>query len=235
MGLLLPVLARRPSSARVTIMAVLFAVPMTTHMLVLASEGRYDPRPPFAATGLAVRERLGVADEPALDAFAHGGPGNYLAWNVSVAMARPGTYLQSGRPAKVLALFLLGAWLGASVLPRMSRLRASLLVAVVVGGVVGLSASYDYAAIKAETGSTFLLSNLGLTQTVAYTLGTTPLAIAVRLSDTDDDSTGRLLWIRPGARRPCATRLAPRGGRGDPRHPALPLPEVAARPRAWSC
>jgi uncharacterized protein len=78
----------------------------------------------------------------------------------------------------VLALFLLGAWLGAIVLPRLAELRGALFVALVVGGVVGLSASYDYASIKAATGSTFLLSDVGLVQTAAYTFGTTPLAIA---------------------------------------------------------
>lgn len=178
MGLLLPTLWRLRASIRTTIMIILFSVPVATHALVLASDGRYDPRPPFAAVGAEARERLGLADRAALDVFAHGTSRGYWAWNVSFAVARPGTYLQSGRPAKVLGLFLLGAWLGATVLPRLARLRWSLYATLTIGGVVGLASSYLYAAIKADTGSTFLVSSTGLSQTVAYTLGTTPLALA---------------------------------------------------------
>jgi uncharacterized protein len=171
-------MARLPNAARTAIMIVLFSVPLATHALVVASNGRYDPRPPFAAAGAAVRERLGVGGRPTLDLFARGTPGEYLAWNTSFAVVRPGAYLQSGRPAKVLALFLLGAWLGAFVLPRLDKLRRSLYVTAAVGGLVGLASSYVYASIKAATGSTFILSGTGLVQTAAYTLGTTPLALA---------------------------------------------------------
>jgi uncharacterized protein len=178
MGLALPALWRLRAGIRTAIMIGLFSVPLATHALVLASDGHYDPRPPFAAVGGEVRERLGVADRPALDVFAHGRSRDYWAWNTSFALARPGTYLQSGRPAKVLALFLLGAWLGTTVLPRLAHLRWSLYATLTIGGVVGLASSYVYATIKADTGSTFLVSNTGLIQTASYTLGTTPLALA---------------------------------------------------------
>jgi uncharacterized protein len=159
-------------------MLSLFVVPLATHAVALVSDGRYDPRPPFAAVGVEVRERLGVAGRPTLDLFAHGTARDYWAWNASFAVVRPGTYLQAGRPAKVLALFLLGAWLGRSVLPRLHTLRRPLYITMAVGGLVGLVSSYIYATIKADTGSTFLLSGTGLIQTAAYTLGTTPLALA---------------------------------------------------------
>lgn len=178
MGLLLPTLSRLSATARIAAMIALFSVPLATHALVIASGGRYDPRPPFAALGAEVRERLGVAGRPALELFAHGTAGDYWAWNTSYAVARPGAYLQSGRPAKVLALFLLGAWLGTSVLPRLQTMRHSLFVTMAAGGLVGLAASFVYAAIKSDTGSTFLASGTGLIQTAAYTLGTTPLALA---------------------------------------------------------
>jgi uncharacterized protein len=78
----------------------------------------------------------------------------------------------------VLALFLLGVWLGRSVLPRLETLRRSLYVVIAAGGLVGLASSYVYATIKAATGSTFLVSGTGLVQTASYTFGTTPLALA---------------------------------------------------------
>jgi uncharacterized protein len=178
MGLLLPTLARLPARARAATMIALFGVPFATHAVVLVSDGRYDPRLPFAAVGADVRERLGVAERSTLDLFAHGTAGDYWAWNTSFALTRPGTYLQAGRPAKVLALFLLGAWLGTAVLPRLHALRRSLYVTIAVGGLVGLASSYLYATIKAATGSTFLVSGTGLVQTAAYAFGTTPLALA---------------------------------------------------------
>jgi uncharacterized protein len=178
MGLLLPTLARLPVTARTVAMTALFLVPVTTHLAVLVSDGRYDPRPPFAAVGADAREHLGVAGRSTLDLFARGTAGDYWAWNASFAVVRPGTYLQSGRPAKVLGLFLLGAWLGTSVLPRLQTLRRSLYVTVAIGGLVGLASSYVYATIKVATGSTFLISSTGLVQTAAYTLGTAPLALA---------------------------------------------------------
>jgi uncharacterized protein len=193
MGLLLPTLARLPAIRRTLAMIALFSVPLATHALVVASKGRYDPRPPFATVGAEMRERLGVADRQPLDLFARGTAGDYWAWNTSYAVARPGTYLQSGRPAKVLALFLLGAWLGTSVLPRLHTLRRSLYVTMAAGGLAGLSSSYVYATIKASTGSTFLVSGVGLIQTAAYTLGTTPLALAYL-------AAAALAWRTPSVR-----------------------------------
>lgn len=78
----------------------------------------------------------------------------------------------------MLALFLLGAWLAVTVLPRLSGARRVLWRTAWLGGTVGLLASGLYAAIKAEARPTFELSGVGLVQTVAYTLGTTPLALA---------------------------------------------------------
>lgn len=201
MGLLLPTLWRRPAKARIAIMVAFFCVPLATHALVITSEGRLDPRPPFAAVGAEVRDRLGVAGRPALDVFAHGTARDYWAWNTSFAVARPGTYLQSGRPAKVLALFLLGAWLATRMLPRLATLRRTLLATTVIGGAVGLSSSFVYATIKADTGSTFLVSGTGVLQTAAYTLGTTPLALAYLaaavLAWQSASAKGVLEWFVP--------------------------------------
>lgn len=178
MGLLLPTLARVPSASRTLVMLALFAVPFTTHVLVVASRGALDPRPPFAAAGADLRERWGVEDRSTLDLFARGSSADYFVWNTANTVVRPGTYLQSGRPAKVLALFLLGFALGTSVLPRVTALSHALWLTLLIGAAIGLPASFEYASIKAATRSTFLVSEEGLMQTAAYTLGTTPLALA---------------------------------------------------------
>ena len=190
MGLLLPTLWRWSSRRRFVMMGVLFAVPLATHLVVWLSDGTLDPRAPFAALGASLREQFGAATKSTLDLFARGSSSDYYAWNTAYAVVRPGTYLQSGRPAKVLALFLLGAWLATTVLPRLSAMRRTLWRTALSGSVVGLLASGIYAAIKSEARSTFALSTVGLVQTAAYTLGTTPLALAYM-------ALASLAWQRP--------------------------------------
>jgi uncharacterized protein len=190
LGLALPALWRWSPRRRGAMMAALFAVPLATHLVVLASHGALDPRAPFAELGGMARQHLGIANRDTLDLFARGTSTDYWAWNTAYAVGRPGTYLQSGRPAKVLALFLLGTWLASSMLPHLAARRRLLWRIVWAGGLLGLAASGVYAVIKAETRSTFLLSELGLVQTAAYTLGTTPLALAYMAS-------AALAWPHP--------------------------------------
>ncbi|MXZ60201.1 MAG: DUF418 domain-containing protein [Acidobacteria bacterium] len=195
MGLLLPSLARLKGGVRAALIAALFLVPLGTHALIVSTEGRLDPRTPFAAAGTALRERAAGPERTALDLFAHGSGADYYVSNVSTAVVRPGAYLQQGRPAKVLFLFVLGAWLGAGVLPRLGGMRRALWLTVVLGGVVGLAGSFVYATIKAATDSTFLMSGTGLLQTAAYTFGTAPLALAYLAAAA---LAWRLPWGRSG-------------------------------------
>lgn len=201
MGVSLPWLWRWTPRARLVAMAALFAVPVLTHVVVWLSDGGLDPRAPFAALGASLRESFGIASRSTLDLFARGSSLDYWAWNTAYAVVRPGTYLQSGRPAKVLALFLLGAWLAQTVLPHAAARRAGLRRTVWIGGALGLVASAIYAAIKADARSTFILSGVGLVQTAAYTLGTTPLALAymalAALAWQRDDWQRRLSWFVP--------------------------------------
>lgn len=212
MGLLLPWLWRWTPRARLVAMTVLFAVPFATHMLVWLSGGALDPRAPFAALGAAARDLFGIASRSTLDLFARGSSLDYWAWNTAYAVVRPGTYLQSGRPAKVLALFLLGAWLASAALPYLHGRRAVLQRTVWLGGGLGLAASAIYAVIKADARSTFMLSAVGLVQTAAYTLGTTPLALAymalAALAWQHDDWQRRLSWFVPLGRMALSVYLS---------------------------
>lgn len=194
MGLFLPGLSRLRPRIRAWTCAALLTTPMASHMTVVASRGALDPRTPFASAAASLRERWGVAERSPLDLFARGTRADYFAWNTAYAVGRPGTYLQSGRPAKVLALFLIGAWIGAAVMPRLSTLRRGLWIGLTGGGLIGLAGSFVYASIKAANRSTFLVSGQGLVQTMAYALGTTPLAIAYLCG-------AALAWQTPGGRR----------------------------------
>ncbi|MEM9553643.1 MAG: DUF418 domain-containing protein [Acidobacteriota bacterium] len=179
MGLLLPTLARGPGRLRLAVITLFLLMPLAMHGLVYSTEGRLDPRPPFVELGAQVQEALDPEGRSSLELFADGGPGDYLAWNIGYAVARPGTYLQGGRPAHVIGLFLIGAWIGVALLPQLASLGRSLRITALVGAAVGLPASFVYALIKLRTAqSTFMLSSEGLLQTAAYALGTTPLALS---------------------------------------------------------
>ncbi len=241
MGLMLPTIWRWPSRLRLATMGALFAAPLATHAVVWLSDGVLDPRAPFVALGASLRDALGVGTRTTLDLFARGSSPDYWAWNTAYALVRPGTYLQSGRPAKVLALFLLGAWLATTLLPRLSAPRRMLWLTAVSGSVVGLVASGVYAAIKFETRSTFTLSTVGLVQTAAYTLGTTPLALAymalAALAWEQPAWRARLSWFVPLGRMALSVYLSqtiiqlllfsPHGARLAGRLPIALLPLVA--------
>ncbi len=179
MGLLLPTLARGQGRVRLAVIILFLMVPLATHVLVYSTEGRLDPRPPFAEMGTQAREAIAGEGKSSLELFADGSPRDYMAWNIGYAVARPGTYLQGGRPAHVMGLFLIGAWIGVALLAHLRSLGRSLWVTVVVGAAVGLPASFVYALIKLwHEQSGFMLSPEGLLQTAVYALGTTPLALS---------------------------------------------------------
>lgn len=193
MGLALPTLARLTSRAQLRLAVALLAFPVFTHAVILASSGALDPRVPFARAAAQFGQTVGIDDRSSLDLFTSEEPRDVWLMNLAGAMVRPGTYLQAGRPAKVLGLFLLGAWLAVNVLPRLPESRRQLRLTILAGGALGLIANIVYAQIKAETGSTFLLSRTGMLQTVAYHSGTTPLALAYM-------SGLALVWLSPRQR-----------------------------------
>ena len=202
MGLLLPTLARGSGRARLAVICLFLAIPLATHVLVYTTEGRLDPRPPFVELGDSAREALGGEGRGSLELYRDGSPSGYVAWNIGYAVARPGTYLQGGRPAHVMGLFLIGAWIGVALLPRLASLGRSLRVVAIAGAAVGLPASFVYALIKLRVDqSTFMLSAEGLLQTAVYALGSTPLALsylAIAALAWRTDAGRRLLeWFVP--------------------------------------
>ncbi|HEU4534407.1 MAG TPA: DUF418 domain-containing protein, partial [Polyangiaceae bacterium] len=104
--------------------------------------------------------------------------GEVFLGNLVNALWRPGRYLETGRPAKVLAMFLLGAWVGRRLVADPALRSVPLRRVVAWGLALGLVGSGVYAAVEARTGSSFSLSALGLVQTAAYALGVAPLALA---------------------------------------------------------
>ncbi len=203
MGLLLPTLARGSSRVRLAVITLFLLVPFATHVLVYTTDGRLDPRPPFVEMGVQAGQALGGDSSLSRgEIFSQGGPRDYVAWNVSFAVARPGTYLQGGRPFHVMGLFLIGAWIGTALLPRLASFGRSLRVVAITGAAVGLPLSFFYALIKLRhEQSVFMMSAEGLLQTASYAAGTTPLALSylaiAALAWRTDAGRRALEWFVP--------------------------------------
>ena len=176
MGLLLPAAARSKNPLYAVL--PLLAAPVLIHGLIAASSGALDPLPWFRWVAGEWRRNAGfdgwtlLQHRQSSDWFA------VWAGNFQSVLQRPGAYLQSGRPFKVLGLFVLG-WKLASLRPWELQHRTSLSRVLRIGGLVGLCGSLLYAGLKlAHDGQTSFAGGAGLAQTIGYHLGSTPLALA---------------------------------------------------------
>ncbi|MFP2926005.1 DUF418 domain-containing protein [Pyxidicoccus sp. 3LG] len=172
----------------------LLVMPLLFQLAMMGTGGALDPTPPFQALSRSIQD-------------AAGGPGATLfglrssddAWrvflgNLANAVQRPGRYLQTGRPEKVLAMFVLGVWVARRLLPEPLAHRR-LLVRVLMGGLVlGVLGNSIDAWVEAKTGASFSLTPLGLVQTASYAVGVAPLAMAYASGLT-------LLWGTGSGRR----------------------------------
>lgn len=158
--------------------AALLWVPLAVNAALWLSDGAYDPLPPSKAFAARVQEVWGGGQRTLFELRSSSDPREVFLGNLVNALWRPGRYLETARPAKVLAMFLLGAWVGRR-LASDPELRSVPLRRLVIGGLaLGLVGNGIFAAVEARTGSSFSLSPLGLVQTAGYALGVAPLAVA---------------------------------------------------------
>ncbi|WP_148273347.1 DUF418 domain-containing protein [Stigmatella aurantiaca] len=153
-------------------------VPLLTHLVLMATHGALDPAPPFNALSRAIQNAAGGPHATLFSLRSSDEAWQVFLGNLANAIQRPGRYLQTGRQAKVLAMFLLGIWVGRRLLPDPLAHRM-LLIRVLKGGLgLGLAGSALNAWLEARLGSAVLLTPAGLLQTAAYAVGVAPLAAA---------------------------------------------------------
>jgi uncharacterized protein len=202
MGFLLIPLRRLSDRALVRTAAVLLICPVGLQVLIALSHGALDPGAWLMQTGERVLVRTGFAhDAMPWPLLRDAGWGDYLRFQISGPFFRYGELLSTGRPFKVLAMFLLGLWVGRSGLlsdvapwaPLLRRIRAW-------GFTVGLPAAAAHAALMIAGGPG---DRVKIAEAAAYALGVAPLALAYA-------ATFALLWLSPGWRHRLE-RLAPAG------------------------
>ncbi len=203
-GFLLIPLRRMPQAALLRTAAILVFVPVALEALIVVSGGALDPGAPFLRAG----ERTLVAWGFAPDAMPYpvlrdAGWGEYLRFQVSGPFFRYADLLTSGRPFKVLAMFLLGLWVGRSGLLRDIASWTPVLRRVRFWSfAIGLPAAAAQAALMLGGGS-----GVGgawkIAESNAYALGVAPLGIAYA-------ATFALVW-QSAAWRARLERLVPAG------------------------
>lgn len=202
MGFLLIPLRRLSSPALVRTAAVLLAAPVALEVLMAISLGALDPGAPLVRAGEALLVRMGfAADALPWPVLRDAGWTEYLKFQTSGPLFRYADLLSTGRPFKVLAMFLLGLWVGRSGLLRDVAAHAPLLRRIRAWGfAIGLPAAAVQAGLMLGGGSGAWVK---IAEAAAYAAGVAPLALAYA-------ATFGLLWLSPGW-RPRLERLAPAG------------------------
>ncbi len=115
MGFFLIPFRRIPDSRLLRASAALVLAPVVLEMLIVASGGRLDPGAPLNRVGQSVLVANGFsADALPYPFLRDAGWMEYLRFQLSGVFFRYGDLLTTGRPFKVLAMFVLGLYVGRS-------------------------------------------------------------------------------------------------------------------------
>lgn len=189
-GFLLVPFRRLSQRALLASAAVLLVLPVVQQALIVATGGAADPGAPLLALGERHLVSLGYPpDTTPYPLLKHAGWREFATFQLTGFWFRYADLLTSGRPFKVLAMFLLGLWVGRSGLlqdlaPWTPVLRRVRFWSLVVGGPAALA--QVVLLISGIPGR----SPLSIVEAAAYALGIAPMALAYA-------SHLALLWQSP--------------------------------------
>jgi uncharacterized protein len=188
--------------ALLTTSAVLLVLPVVEQALIVASHGALDPGAPLLEIGRRWQIAMGFGtDAEPYPVLKYASFTEALRFQLSGIWFRYADLLTTGRPFKVLAMFVLGLWVGRSGLlrdiePWVPLLRRVRLVCLAVG----LPAALVQALMEVGAGPRD--SPLQILASAAYALGVAPLAVAY-------GAHLALLWRRAIWRDRLAWAIAP--------------------------
>ncbi len=180
LGMLLPLFLNLSNRALLRWILVLLSIPLLIHgLLFFTHEASFWGSMTRLSAGL--KSQWGFADRSLLEMRTSDSAIEVFSINVLKAIPRPMSYFLSGRYFKVLGLFLIGLLLARHWLPRIRKSDISVPPVAVWIGVIGLMASFGYAAIKGAIGTPFAVNEIGLVQAVVYHVGSTCLALGISM------------------------------------------------------
>jgi uncharacterized protein len=202
-GFALIPLRRLSQRALIATAAVLLVLPVVEQALIVASHGALDPGAPLLEIAGRWQTAMGfAADATPYPVLKYASFTEAMRFQVSGIWFRYADLLTTGRPFKVLAMFVLGLWVGRSgmlrdIEPWVPRLRRVRLVCLVIG----LPAALVQALMEVSPSPPG--SPLQILAAAAYALGVAPLAVAyaahLALLWRRDIWRDRLAWaIAPG-------------------------------------
>jgi uncharacterized protein len=202
-GFLLIPLRRVSDVALIRVSVALLLAPVALEALVVATKGAADPGAPILRAGETVLAATGFRSTAVpFPVLRDAGWNEYLRFQLSGLFFRYADIATTGRPFKVLAMFLLGLWIGRSGMLRDVRPWMPLLRYVRAWGfAVGLPAAMLHAALMMS--GTTSHSWLKIVEAAAYALGIAPLALAYA-------ATFSILW-QSARWRARLEQLAPAG------------------------
>jgi len=158
--------------------AILLVLPVLLAALIYLTGGAADPGAPLLAAARHVDAWAGIPENAQpLDILPAANWGTYVRYQLAGPLFRYADLLSTGRPFKVLAMFLIGLAIGRSDLLRNPQAWTAVLRRVRTTGLaVGLPMSAVHALLfRAGTASD---SPLAIVQAAAYAAGIAPLALA---------------------------------------------------------
>jgi uncharacterized protein len=206
MGMILVRLREMEERRALRWVAILLALPIVNYLPMLLHPA-LTLGMPFFGLGYGASVLVGVdpnSMQVVTESFVQGGVGDLARLSLPGVFFRFGDLLYTGRPFKVLAMFLLGMVVGRRRMWEQLESHASLLKRVLGWGLlVGLPANLLLAISTGQPGAGGNEGLDGLADTVLYTLGVAPLAMAYVAGFL-------LLWQRPSWQRVLRI-LAPTG------------------------
>jgi uncharacterized protein len=173
--------------------AILLMLPVVNYLPLLISP-LLTPGMPFFGIGYGLGTVFGVdVDNMTMivETYLQGGVAEVARFSLPGVFFRFGDLLYSGRPFKVLAMFLLGMVIGRRRMWENIELHLPMLRRVLIWGVlIGLPANLLLASRSGQFGVADAPGLAGLSDTVLYALGVAPLAMGYAAAFV-------LLWQRP--------------------------------------
>ena len=194
-GMLLPAFRNVSNRALISIAVVLLLSPILVDTLKIISEGKWNIANPFFKKALATDASVGITEENARNwLIVHKDYDSILDWNRSGFWWSAFLRLDSNRPMKVLAMFLVGLYVGRNLIYTRLEAYKSLLKKVQFWGLgIGIVAGIIHAYVEFD--GERLPKPAGIWDTVFYALNVTPLAMGYAATLALWYTDGKLNWL----------------------------------------
>lgn len=176
LGLLLPLLIKLERKPMLYLVLALLVLPLCIYAIRFSTTTSAFWQL-SANTVIRLREAWGIGGIEPTALLTSDNAFTVLLTNVTNALQRPMSYLQTGRIFQVLGQFLLGFWFGRYLLPRFQQGWRPQKHSIIFLIAVAISSNLIYACIKNIYASPFLLSPIGALQSFAYHIGSTSMAL----------------------------------------------------------